>query len=85
MARDWSIEPTIDLILAKMIAIAADNTAMMPFAISYEGGLWHVDVMVKRPHCEYDVHSEAPELSTALKGVYKRLGNWQILERGGLA
>jgi hypothetical protein len=85
VARDWQVNETINLILHKVGTIAPDNTAPIPFAFAFEDGLWHVDVMVKRPHCEYDVHSEAPDLTTALKGVYKRLGNWRMLERGDLS
>jgi len=82
VAREWTVEATITLIIQKLATIAPDNSAMIPFAISKEHHLWHVDVMVKRPHCEYDVHGEAADLRDALKGVYKRLGNWQILEHG---
>lgn len=84
MAKDWDVEATIQAILDKLALIAPDNRAMIPFAFSYEQNIWHVDVMVKRVGVEYDVHAEDANLRLALKGVYKRLGNWQLLERGGL-
>lgn len=84
MARDWNVNETLSLIVTKIETIAPDNRALIPFAFSYEDGLWHVDVMVKRPGVEYDVHSEDKSLTVALKGAYKRLGNWQMLERNTL-
>lgn len=81
VAREWSVEGTLQLIVEKLTTIAPDNESLVPFAFSYEKGLWHVYVEVKRKHCEYDVHSADETLLKALKGVYKRLGNWQLLER----
>ena len=83
MPREWGVDETIQLIITKMKTVAPDNSAMVPFSFALEQDIWHVDVMVKRPHCEYDIHAEATELPIALRGVYKRLGNWQTLERQG--
>ena len=86
MARDWAVGSTIELILNKVKVIAPDNEAMIPFAIGFEDGLWHVDLMVKRkPNIEYDIHAEHEDLKQALRGMYIRLGNWKVLERQDLS
>lgn len=81
MVSQWVIDTTIKMITDKLAVIAPDNQAMLPFTMSLEGNLWHVDIMVKRDHTEYDIHSENEELILALKGAYKRMGNWQSLEK----
>jgi hypothetical protein len=85
LAKEWTVNETILLIQARLARVAPDNVAQIPFAIAFEDGQWHVDIMVKRPHVEYDVHAQGEDLTQAMKGAYKRLGNWQMLERSQLS
>jgi hypothetical protein len=86
VARDWAVGSTIELIFNKMAVIAPDNVALIPFAIGFEDGKWHVDLMVKRAgNIEYDIHAEHADLKAALRGMYIRLGNWKVLERQDLS
>jgi hypothetical protein len=67
-------------LMRRMERYAKNNVARMPIAISWEGGVWYVDLHVWiKGDIEYSIEGEGETLRDALSNACKRLARqWDI-------
>jgi hypothetical protein len=85
VARDWEISSTLADLRLRMDRFG-DNVAPVPISLTMEFRdgkvLWCVDIHVKvLRQTEFDISTEGPTLSAALRAAYLGLNNEQELLR----